>query len=125
MSEQQPGNPPIKTHRDGAVFAKVWRNEREGGEPFYSVTLGRTYSDPESGEVRESRSFSGTDILKAQAQLGEAYRTITQERAYDRANAPVPEHGLEAQRDAARAHASTPKPPADDRARSRTRQPEQ
>ncbi len=111
MSTQQKASPPIMTHRDGAVFAKVWRNVQENGDAFYNVTVGRTFTDKQSGEIRESRSLSGTDILKAQTLLGESYNTISQERAMDRAHAQKPElstqepepapQGLQAQRDAA------------------------
>ncbi|MGP1275212.1 MAG: hypothetical protein ACQRW7_07320 [Caulobacterales bacterium] len=125
MSEKQPGNPLIDTLRDGRVFTKIWRNEREGAEPIYNVTVGRLYADPETGETRESRSLSGSDILKAQALLGEAYRTVSQLRTHIRENDGEPQRGLEAQRDAARASAPGKGNGAPDRPPSRRHQPEQ
>lgn len=83
----KPKNPPIATHRDGAVSAKVWRNVSREGEPFYSVTLQRTYTDPKTNEPRETNSFLGTDVLKAQHLAGEAYQTIQQERRRDKSDA--------------------------------------
>lgn len=107
-------NPPIATHRDGAVSAKVWRNFSKDGDPFYSVTFQRTYTDPQNGEPRETNSFIATDVLKVQQLAGEAYRTINherrQEKRYARAQdgqAPAEEQqaqqqqGLAPQREAA------------------------
>lgn len=112
MSEQKT-NPLIETHRDGAVSAKVWRNLSQDGKPFYSVTFQRTYTDPSTNKVAESRTFQGTDILKVPQLAGDAYRTIGKMRELDRENhtqdrAPQqqslaiaqPEQGLAQQRDA-------------------------
>ena len=53
------GNAPIHTIRDGAVSAKIWRNEVEAQPlPFYSVTFQRTYTDKATQQVREK----GEDI---------------------------------------------------------------
>jgi hypothetical protein len=125
MSEQPAANPPVMTHRDGAVFVKVWRNEHED-RAIYNATIGRTYTDKESGEIRESRSLSGDDILKVQPLLGKAYETISQERAMDRSFASSkPEQGLEAQRDAALSQTPKPQETATANPRTRNRQPEQ
>ena len=83
MSDQS-YNPPVETHRDGAVSAKVWRNITKDGNPSYSVTFQRTYTDPATKQVSESRSFWGTDILKVPPLANEAYRTIGIMREMDR-----------------------------------------
>lgn len=75
--------PLVATHRDGAVAVKVWRNFSNEGEAYYSLTVGRTYTDRETGEPRETHSLQGADILKAQALLGDGYRTIIQQRQRD------------------------------------------
>jgi len=77
--------PPAATHRDGAVFAKVWRNWNQKGEPFYSLDIGRTYTDTKTGKLRESNSFTGTDILKIGPLSNKAYESIGQLREADRA----------------------------------------
>jgi len=135
MSTTETGNGPIKTHPDGAVRVKVWRNEtRDEGKPFYSVTIGRVYRDQETGEWRESRSLSPEDVLKSQPLLGEAYQTIRQEQALDREHARTQtqeaEPGLSAQRDAAMANAPEPQrsvrqEPDRESRRHYSRQPEQ
>ena len=121
MSETQSGNPPVKTHPDGAVRVKVWRNQTHEGKPFYNVTIGRAYQDRETGQWRESQSFGAADLLKLQPLLNEAYQTIRQEQALDRERAQQPQQpqlldtpapevapatGLEAQQQAAMANAA-------------------
>lgn len=83
---QQENNGPVEVIRDGAISAKIWRNEVEAQPlPFYSVTFQRTYTDQATQEVRETHSFNGTDLLKVQQLAPEAYRTVSQLRARDRA----------------------------------------
>ncbi|NQW09355.1 MAG: hypothetical protein HQ481_05655 [Alphaproteobacteria bacterium] len=116
---------PLQTLRDGAVFAKLWQQEGKNG-PFVSVTPGRTYRDEQSGEYRESQSFSGADILKVHALMLEAHQEagkwrehFKQQKQNRQAELPMqPEQvqpqqqGLAAQRDAALAHAKAPEPAA-------------
>ena len=86
VNENRNGNAPIKRIAYGSVSAKVWRNEVEGQPlPFYSVTFQRTYTDKNTQEVRETHSFSDTDILKVQALVPRAYEHVTQLREHDRA----------------------------------------
>lgn len=107
MNEQQKGQPPLQTLRDGAVSVKLWRQESDEHGAFVSATIGRTYRDQATGEYRESRSLSGTDMLKAQALLGEAHREAVKWRQYFRETErergpPEPERtGPVAERDAA------------------------
>jgi Sec-independent protein translocase protein TatA len=82
-------NPPVETHRDGAVSAKVWRNFTKDGKPIYSVTIQRTYTNPKTQQIAESHSFGGTDILKIPHLASEAYRTIGKMRELDRAEQPT------------------------------------
>lgn len=96
------GTPPVATHRDGAVSAKVWRNHSQDGEAFYSVTLQRSYKDKQTGEFRDTASFQGTDLLKVQQLASQAYGTISRLRENDRQAAraePEKANGLAAQRD--------------------------
>ena len=86
-------NPPVATHRDGAVSAKVWRNIANDGRPFYSTTFQRTYTDQATGQPRETTSFQGTDVLKIQHLATEAYQTISRLRDQDRAQAQPEQQG--------------------------------
>ncbi|MGF1463322.1 MAG: hypothetical protein ACFB2Z_09170 [Maricaulaceae bacterium] len=85
MTEGAKNPPPVAVHRDGAVNIKIWRNIAQDGQAFYSATFGRTYTDPASGQLRESASFQGAELLKLQQLAGEAYRSIGQLRAHDQA----------------------------------------
>lgn len=80
MSEEKK-NAPIQTLRDGAIVVKLWQQEGKNG-PYVSATLGRTYQNEQTGEYGESRSLSGSDVLKAQALLGEANKEMVQWREY-------------------------------------------
>ena len=94
------------------MVVKLWRQESEKG-PFVSATLGRTHRDKETGEYREYRSLSGTDVLKGHALLLEAHREIGKWREYYRETgelAPQPAKNLAAERDAAMAQAKGPVP---------------
>lgn len=65
-------------HRDGAIFAKIWRNQSEKGDVFYSTTVGKTYTDKQTGEPRDTSNLHKSELLRAQFLIGEAYRTIGQ-----------------------------------------------
>ncbi len=84
MSEQQKGQPPLQTFRDGAVVVKLWRQDSPENGPFVSATIGRTYRDPATGAYRDAQSLSGADMLRAQALLGEAHREALKWRQYFR-----------------------------------------
>jgi len=115
MSTQHTNNPPVKTHVDGAVRVKVWRNTSKDNKVFYTAEPERIYTDPQTGEIRTSRSFAGTDIVKVQSLMGHAVHTIITHRQLDQdreqENAPQAQQstqGLQAQRDAALNNAAPP-----------------
>ena len=136
MSDDNRGQGPLQTFRDGAVCVKLWRQDSPESGPFVSATVGRTYRDPVTGDYRESRSLGGTDMLKAQALLGEAHREALRWREHFReagreaaAQLPLPETeavpepsrpSLAEQRDAALANAA-PVPTGRGRERPRER----
>ncbi|MEZ5896967.1 MAG: hypothetical protein R3C51_11275 [Parvularculaceae bacterium] len=64
-------NKPVKTLRDGALKASIWKNESESGA-FYSVTIARIYKRKD-GSYADSNSFSGTDLLKITQLASRAY----------------------------------------------------
>ena len=75
-------NQPIRKIRYGRITAAIWRNATEEGA-FYSVTLSRTYRDT-SGELQNSTSFSGADLLVAAQILQDSFRVATELRDADR-----------------------------------------
>ena len=60
---------------DGRIKATIWRNESDKGV-YFSTTFSRLYED-DKGNVKESNSFSGADMLR----VGELAR-----QAYGRSN---------------------------------------
>lgn len=112
MSATKTTKGPIKTHSDGSIRLKIWRNEVSSGTPYFNVTIEKSYFEPESGKWRDTKLFSRDDMLKLQPLLNEAYQTIRQEQALDREYARTQtqetEPGLSAQRNAAMANASEP-----------------
>ena len=121
MSEQK-NAPPLQTLRDGAVVVKLWRQESKNG-PFVSATIGRTYRNEETGEYGESRSLSGTDLLKAHTLMLEAHKEAVLWREHFREverqeGSPEPAREMEAERDTAMANARPRKRPARPKERS-------
>ena len=66
-------NHPRDVLRDGSLKASIWRNETADKGPFYSASLARTYKDEASGELRDSHSFAGTELLRVAELARKAY----------------------------------------------------
>jgi len=62
---------PVKTLRDGAIKAAIWKNESENG-PFHSITFARTFKDGE-GNLQDTDSYSGVELLRLSRLAGKAY----------------------------------------------------
>ncbi|WP_298966573.1 hypothetical protein [uncultured Roseibium sp.] len=83
-SGQGGGNAPVERFNDGAVKASIFRNVSKEGRAFYNVTFARIYTDPQTNEVRETQSFSGTDILKVRRLADQAYHAVDRLRKQER-----------------------------------------
>ncbi len=82
MDNANEPNAPRDVLRDGNLKASIWRNESEKG-PFYSVTLNRVYRDNQD-ELRDSNSFSGTDLLRVSELARKTYDRTQELRREDR-----------------------------------------
>lgn len=98
MSEDK--NRPLETLRDGSVKASIWENQREGGTTR-SVQFRRSYEGAE-GQLRDTDSFSGTDLLRLQRLAGHAYDRLNQLRQNDRQSSPEAERPRARDRDRGR-----------------------
>lgn len=76
-------NKPINTIRDGSLKATIWKNRGEKGD-FYSVEFSRTYKQGE--EYKDSRSFSGAELLRISRLANIAYDEIAILRGNDSAD---------------------------------------
>jgi len=65
---------PVETIRDGSIKATIWKQEGENGA-FYTADISRTYTD-DAGNYHDSKSISGTDLLKASRLAVKAYDWI-------------------------------------------------
>lgn len=80
VDPERPANEPARNQpadviRDGDIKATLWRNEGDKG-PYYTTEVTRTYTDKE-GNLRDTGTFIGTDLLR----VSEVSR-----KAYDRTN---------------------------------------
>ena len=82
MDDTNRNNSPRDVLRDGNLKASIWRNDGEKG-PFYSVNLARTYRD-EQGELRDSHSFAGSDLLRVSELARKTYDRTQELRREDR-----------------------------------------
>lgn len=73
--DREAPNRPADVLRDGALKASIWRNESDKG-PFFSTVLAKTYED-RNGNLRDTHSFSGTDLLRVSELARQAYTRST------------------------------------------------
>jgi len=60
--EPQGGSRPVAKFRHGGIELAIWPNQTESGTMF-NTTITNSYKDEKSGEWKESKSFSPTDLL--------------------------------------------------------------
>lgn len=90
-------NAPLEILRDGALKATIWENQGEKG-PHFTTTFARTYQ-AHDGSLKDSHSFSGSELLRVAELARQAYSTVS---AYRRDHAPEPEPQDESLTDAYR-----------------------
>jgi len=67
-------NKPVETLRDGALKLAIFKNERENGTSF-AMEPGRLYTDSQ-GQIRESKSLSGSEPIRMARLLNKGYDRI-------------------------------------------------
>lgn len=72
------GNRPVDTLRDGVLKLAIFQNEREHGIA-YAVRPSRIYKD-ESGNVRETSSLAGSELIRMSRLLEKGYDRIAEFR---------------------------------------------
>lgn len=77
--EDERGNKPVETLRDGALKVSIFRNRSENGE-FYALDPGRIYTDEKTGDVREVSSLSGSEPLRMAHLLTKGYERVAEYR---------------------------------------------
>jgi hypothetical protein len=74
---------PVKTFKQGGVEVSVWRNPGEKGD-MYNTTIRNSYKDNDSGEWKETSSFSPTDLAVLSQLSGQAFQAITELKSQSR-----------------------------------------
>ena len=74
---------PVKTFKQGSVEVSVWRNPGEKGDK-YNATIRNSYKDNESGEWKETSSFSPTDLAVLSELSGQAFQAIGELKSQSR-----------------------------------------
>ncbi len=80
-------NAPLETFKDGAAVIKLWQQEGRDGHIHVNASVGRLYKDNETGQWKESKSFSPSDLSKLGNMMPRAL-----------AHASAHEHNLNVQR---------------------------
>lgn len=75
---------PVKTFKQGGVEVSVWRNAGEKGD-MYNTTIRNSYKEEASGEWKETKSFSPTDLAVVSQLSSQAFQAITELKAQSRA----------------------------------------
>ena len=78
MTRNEPVNAPLTTLRDGMLKATVWENEGKTG-PYHSVTLSKLY-EGDDGKLKETQSFSPSDLLHVAELARDAHRVVRDRR---------------------------------------------
>ena len=68
------GQRPVAAFRQGGVEVSVWKNRTEQGD-LYNTTIRNSYKE-ESGEWKETKSFSPTDLAVLAQLSGQAFQAI-------------------------------------------------
>lgn len=67
---------PVKSFRQGGVKLDVWRNTTQQGAEMYNTTISNSYKDDASGEWKETKSFSPTDLAVLSQLSSQAFQAI-------------------------------------------------
>jgi hypothetical protein len=75
---------PVKTFKQGGVEVSVWRNTTDAGAELYNTTIRNSYKDDKSGEWKETKSFSPTDLAVVSQLSSQAFQAITELKSQSR-----------------------------------------
>jgi hypothetical protein len=74
---------PVKSFRQGGVKVDVWRNPGQNGDMF-NTTISNSYKDDASGEWKDTKSFSPTDLAVVSQLSSQAFQAIGELKAQGR-----------------------------------------
>ncbi len=65
-TKTKPSTPPVKTIRNGAIAASIWKRQATSGFQYYDFTVSRSWKTSSTGKEGYSNSFFG--VLPASLQ---------------------------------------------------------
>ena len=74
---------PVATFKQGGLEVSVWKNHTEQGDLF-NTTIRNSYKDDKSGEWKETKSFSPTDLAVVAQLSSQAFQAIGELKAQSR-----------------------------------------
>jgi hypothetical protein len=80
----QVGPRPVAKFKHGGIEVAVWPNQTENGT-MYNTTISNSYKDDKSGEWKETKSFSPTDLLVVGELSRQAFAKISELKQQGRA----------------------------------------
>jgi hypothetical protein len=81
--EQSGASRPVKSFRQGGVKVDVWRNPGQNGDMF-NTTISNSYKDDATGEWKDTKSFSPTDLAVVSQLSSQAFQAIGELKAQSR-----------------------------------------
>ena len=74
---------PVKSFRQGGVKVDVWRNSGQNGD-MYNTTITNSYKDDATGEWKDTKSFSPTDLAVVAQLSSQAFQAIGELKSQSR-----------------------------------------
>jgi hypothetical protein len=74
---------PVKSLRQGGVKVDVWCNAGQNGD-MYNTTISNSYKDDATGEWKDTKSFSSTDLAVVSQLSSQAFQAITELKSQSR-----------------------------------------
>jgi len=78
-NESPRGGRPMKSFKQGGLEVAIWKN----GD-MYNTTISNSYKDDKTGEWKETKSFSPTDLAVLSQLSSQAFQTITEFKGQNR-----------------------------------------
>lgn len=115
MSDLNPTQKPIKRIPYNKVTASIWEKQTENGRLFYTTTFSKSYKDKQSGEWKNSNSFTHAELSEIPLLINQVSPHIqmlnARNKELERSQMQTPQiqqAGLAAQRDAAMNNRAVP-----------------
>jgi hypothetical protein len=80
-TKTKPSTPPVKTIRNGAIAASIWKRQATSGFQYYDFTVSRSWKTSSTGKEGYSNSFFARNAYELHAVIQEASDWIESQQA--------------------------------------------